>query len=805
MWHLLASLEGRIRRTLEWIGRVACLIALVSVVASAQTGGQLSGAVRDTTGSVLPAVMVTVTGAALTAPRTVVTDEHGEYVVDALSTGRYLVTAAFSGFESSSSEIEVGATPAMLNLVLAVSSLAERVTVTATRTGASDVQSTPAAITVLQDRTLEELGAETIEALAGVVPAVTISQHTGLAQVTIRGIGTNSTFGDPSSTVHLDGVYLGRPAMVFADFLNIERVEVLRGPQGTLYGRNSVGGTINIVTRQPTNTLETSLRLTAGNYHKLRAEGAVSGPLIKNKVMGNFAFLRGTREGFVHDLDHPDHSLGSEDTWAGRGRLRIVLGAQSELLLSGDHGRFDGVPLTYAKPIARKTDFSVPFDSPGSLWTVRTSDVTSGKNVQQGASAKLAVRLNGTTTLTSLTAYRRSNYRFFIDADATELQLQTSDVPDVQRQVSEELTLVQRTPKLTWIGGVFFFDEHTEGQVEITVYPAVQSRLFAKIGTKARALFGQATYRLSRRVSLTAGVRYTDEQKDLDNTGGVYRLGMAVLADLTSFYDYVDHATYQAWTPKGSLQAQVSRDTFVYVSATRGFKSGGFNQFNPTAPEPERAFNPEFAWSFEGGLKRTMADGRVRVNTAMFSNDYRDLQVQSFLRPGVIDISNAGSAIIRGIEVEAVATAWRGLQLAGHVSWLDATYDRYIARGPGGTTRDAAGNRLNNAPEWSGSGSAVYELATGRTGTTSVRGEVSWQSRVFFTPVNDTIETQRAYGRVHLRAGFEPPSRRWEIAVYVRNAANRDYITGTANVPIPAITGRPGEPRHWGTQLTLRR
>ena len=157
---------------------------------------------------------------------------------------------------------------------------------------------------------------------------MTISQHTGAAQVTIRGIGTNSTVAgaDPSSTVHLDGVYLGRPVMVFMDFLNVERVEVLRGPQGTLYGRNSVGGTINIVTRQPTNTLETSVRLTAGNYDKLRAEGAVSGPLVKNKVMGNFAFLRGTRKGFVTDLDHPDHSLGSEDTWAGRGQLRVVFG-----------------------------------------------------------------------------------------------------------------------------------------------------------------------------------------------------------------------------------------------------------------------------------------------------------------------------------------------------------------------------------------------------------------------------------------------------------------------------------------------
>jgi outer membrane receptor protein involved in Fe transport len=366
-------------------------MALGAVVASAQPGGQLTGVVRDTTNSVLPGVPVTVTGAAPIAPRTVITDEHGEYVVDALPAGRYLVTAAFSGFEPSSVEVDVGATSETRDVVLAVLSLAESVTVTATKTGTADVQSTPIAITVLPAAALDQMGVHTVEGLAGVVPTVTMSQHDGVGQVTIRGIGTNSTVAgaDPSSTVHLDGVYLGRPAMVFTDFLNVERIEVLRGPQGTLYGRNSVGGTINIVTRQPTNTLETSVRFTAGNYDKLRAEGAVSGPLIKNTVMGNFAFLRGTREGFVKDLDHPDHTLGSEDTWAGRGQLRVILGTHGELLLSGDYGRFDGVPLTNAKPIATKPNFPDPFDSPTSLWRVRTSDLTSGKNTQQGASAKL--------------------------------------------------------------------------------------------------------------------------------------------------------------------------------------------------------------------------------------------------------------------------------------------------------------------------------------------------------------------------------------------------------------------------------
>ena len=699
-------------------------------------------------------------------------------------------------------DLDVDAGSTRRDVVLLLASFSDRVTVSATKTGAADLQSTPLSITAIPARALEQLGIQTVEGLAGFVPTLTVSQQTGLTQLSIRGIGTNSVVlgADPSSTTHLDGVYLARPAMGLIDLLNVERVEILRGPQGTLYGRNSVGGTINIVTRQPTNALETSVRLTAGSYDRLRAEGAISGPLVKNKAMGNFAFLRATRKGFVKDLVHPEHSLGSEDTWAGRGQLRLVLGTRSEMLLSGDHARYEGVPLTYAKPIAPKPGYT--FVSPASLWEVRASDLAHGKNIQQGASAKLTAQLNSTMTLNSLTAYRRSNYRAFTDGDATELTLQTVDVPDIQRQASEELTLVRHTPKLTWIGGLFFFEEHNEGRVEITVYPAVQIRPFAKIGTNARAMFGQATYSLSRRVSLTGGVRYTDEQKDIDNVGGTYLIGTNVLANPGSFYQYVDTVDFDAWTPRVSIQAQASPDTLVYLSAARGFKSGGFN---PASPRAGLAFNPEYAWSYEVGLKRSMASGRVRANTAVFYTDYRDLQVQSFIRPGVPDISNAASAIIKGVEVEVGAAARRSLRLSGHFSWLDASYDRFMAVLPGGATRLVAGNRLNNAPEWSGSGSAVYEFAAGRKGTASVRGDLSWQSQVFFTPVNDAIETQRAYGLVHLRAGFEPASRRWEIAVYVRNAGDQEYITGTGNAAVPAFTARPGEPRLWGTQFTLRR
>jgi iron complex outermembrane receptor protein len=458
------------------------------------------------------------------------------------------------------------------------------------------------------------------------------------------------------------------------------------------------------------------------------------------------------------------------------------------------------VPLTYAKPIAAKPGFS--FVTPASLWEVRTNDPASGQDIQHGVSAKLTIPLNGAMTLNSLTAWRGSNHHFFIDADLTEQTLQTTDYSDVQHQTSQELTLVRHTATLTWIGGAFFFDEYDRQPVELTLFtPGLQYRPYPRITAAAWALFGQATYRVSSRVSLTGGLRYTDEQKDFENSGGLYKLGTTVLGVPSSFYSYADRASSNAWTPKVGIDLQAARDVFVYVSATRGFKSGGFN---PSTPVPGRAYNPEFAWSYEGGLKTTIAGGRVRVNTAMFYTDYRDLQVQAFSSFGVLDISNAASAAIKGVEVEAAVRPAESLQLATSFSWLDATYRRYIAAGAGGITQDAAGHRLNNAPGWSGNQSAVYHFTVGRGGTASMRGDVSWQSRVFFTAFNDDIETQRAHALVNLRAGFEPRRRRWEIAVYARNVGNSEYITGTASFPVNAIGGRPGDPRHWGTQFTLR-
>lgn len=782
----------------------ALLAALRGLLPAAppQPTHEIAGIVADATGAVLPGVSVSVAGNDQTR-LCGTTDDSGRYKCDGLLPGPYAVTVRLSGFEPATSSAQVDADGGVaLNFVLSLSPLSERVTVTATRTGVVDLQSTPAAITALSARTLAERGVSTIDRVAGLAPATTITQSTGGSPlVSIRGIGTNAftTGADPSTSVYLDGVYLGRPAMNATELLDVERIEVLRGPQGTLYGRNSVGGAINVVTRVPTNVPEATARVSVGDHGHFRADTAVGGPILRNRLFGGLTVLRAAGGGYIDDLSHPDRPLGSDDTWATRGQIRTVFRSGGEISVSGDYGQFDGVPATISKPLVAKPGFA--FEQMSDPWTVRTSHLTAGRNRQYGALTRVALPLRGSLRLTSLTAYRSSDYRYLIDADGTELPLLIGDIPDRQHQISEEVTLVRHTPRLTWVGGLFLYADHNDGPAEVTLFPtSTQTRLFPDIDTDARALFGQASYLVLPRLSLTGGLRFTHEQKDLKNRGGVYVLGTDILANPATYYDYSDSATWQAWTPRAGLELRLTPDAFAYVSATRGFKSGGFNT---TARTASNRFTPEYAWSYEAGLKRTVADGRLRTNLAAFVNDYRDLQVFSFLAPGVYEINNAGKATIAGVEFEVNAVASRRFQVAGALSWLDATYDHYLARVGNGAVLDAAGHALNNAPVWSGSSSLISELeAPG--GSIVFRADGSWQSRVYFTPANDQIETQGPYGLLHTRVTFEPRNPHWTLAFFVRNVFEQPYITGTLNTAPAAITAHPGEPRRWGTELTLR-
>ncbi|HEX7137145.1 MAG TPA: TonB-dependent receptor [Vicinamibacterales bacterium] len=767
---------------------------------AAQPAAHLTGSIKDDTGHPLANATVTIKGPGQYAAST---NADGHFEFGGLAPGEYELEASLTGFAPAHRTIrlnpgEILAVPLTLSV-----HLIEQTFVRASKSGGSDVQATPMAVSVLPSNELLRTQTHTVEQLAGLAPSVTFSQNAGFSQLTIRGIGTNVVFAgsDPSSAVYADGVYLARPAMVLADFLDLERVEVLRGPQGTLYGRNAVGGAINLITRAPTNHLEAAADIVAGDYDNYRAQVRVSGPIVRDRLMASGAFLRGVRAGFVNDLDHPDHPLGGEDVTAARGQLRIVLNPRADLLLSGDLNFSDPAVLSYNKVLAVKPVFTL--DNPPGLHDVRASTLAESTNLQWGSAARLTVTLSPTTTLTSLTAYRNLDYELLVDADISELALVTSHPHEMQYQVSEELMVSSRQKRLTWIGGLFLFGEYDRQPTVVGLLSRGQENLLnPRVGAKSGALFGEARIDVAPRVSATAGLRFSREQKTIDNSGELFTNDLPIRVVPGTAYDYTDSIADSAWTPKFGLDVRARDNVLVYGSATRGFKSGGFNL---TSTRPGRGYAPEFAWSYEAGLKSTFANGRTMMNLAAFHTDYEDLQVQTAIIPGVIDISNAAAATIRGLEVENTTRLGHGLQAGGHLSWLDSRYDRYIAVGVGGVTGNVTGNRLSNAPVWSGRLWTQWDREIRGQTLLSLRADTTWQTTVFFTPFNDGIQRQNPYGILNVSADFRPAHAHWSVGVYARNLTNQDYITGSFSSPPPAIGGRPGDPRQLGLQLRLRR
>jgi iron complex outermembrane receptor protein len=779
-------------------GFVAALL-VCPVPAVARQAAQMTGSVYDETGGALVGVTITLRGP---VTRDVRTDADGTFLIRDLVPGDYQLEAGLDGFAPVQRRIQVRAQdPLDVSLTLSVAFI-ERTVVTAARVGIGDVQTTPIAVSALTNEELGRLEIRSLEQAAPLMPSVTFTQNSSYGQLSIRGIGTNAVNAgsDPSSAIYLDGVYLARPGMAFVDLLDLERVEALRGPQGTLYGRNAVGGALNLISRAPTNDLEAFAQVTAGSLDELRLETRVSGALRRDRVIGSLSFVRGVRDGYVRDLEHPDHPLGGDDLTAARAQLRFVFDRRTDLLLSADVTDQDGTLLTFNKVLQVKPGFAV--DNPPDLHEVRASTPAWSGKRHSGAAARVTSALTPSTTLVSLTAFRQLDDRFVADADITELQLLVTDLRERQHQWSQELTVTHRRPRVSTVAGLFLFDEVDRQWIRLPQQQAgFQTHLDPDVDATSAAAFGQATVDLTSRLSLTAGLRYTRERKAMSNSGARYTLAASPAPLAGTTYAYADAITHTAWTPKFGVELKLPRAGIAYASAARGFKSGGFN---PSSPQAGRGFAPEWAWSYEGGVKTDLLGGRARLAVAAFHMDYRDLQVQTPIGIGVFDIRNAAAATIRGVEVEAAARGRRGLSAGGHLTWLDATYDRYIAVAIGGIVGDVAGNRLNNAPEWAG---RLWAEWTGHVGAASrlvLAADATATSTLYFTPFNDEIQRQRPYGLVGARVEYGPAHRRWSVNAYARNLTGTDYIMATFATAPTAYGGRPGAPRQVGVQLAVR-
>ncbi len=709
----------------------------------------------------------------------------------------------------------------------------EEIVVTASKRSES-LQDVPIAVTAYSGEQLRSLAIVDIEGLAVQTPSFVFSKAGGEAQIYIRGVGTN-IFGvgaDPSVAVNLDGVYLGRTNMGLTQFLDIERVEVLRGPQGTLYGRNATGGAINLVSHMPGAELEGYVTAGVGEFDRVEVEAAAGGPL-DDRWGFRVAARYMKDDGYTEDLDPAGgDKLDDNDIQAYRGILQYAPGNGFTATLIGDYSEFTNGNTSI-----------VPRDDLGlaeTLGAVPTGSIHKERNDlptffdwdSSGVTLNLEWQLGGGATLTSISGYKDYTSDFLFNTDGTEIDVTRSNFKYDSEQFSQELRLASDPQQgLRWILGAFYFDEQKTGGLGLVRASLVPARSFiipSKNDTKAWAIFGEMSYDLTERFTLTAGVRYNDEEKDDFSAFGLVFdvLGLESPAPVTPVGPPRQASdSWDAWTPKFGLEYRMSDQVLYYASATRGFKSGGYNSLQPSNP----AYDPEFIWAYELGVKSQLADDRLRLNAAVFNYDYTDLQVSTFLN-NLTFITNAAEATVNGVEVELLARATDRLELGLAVSWLDAEYDEFItAFGsqpctpvPPATTCtrplipfDASGNQLVNAPEWKLNATARYDVPLGSAGSLVLFGQLSYQDDVFFTQINEPEVGQEAFTLLDARIAWLDAGGHWELAAFGRNLTDEEYFhngvrfTSTSDPALDVFQignalGYPAPGRSWGLQATYR-
>jgi iron complex outermembrane receptor protein len=699
----------------------------------------------------------------------------------------------------------------------------QEIVVTATKTGAESLQKTPLAISVVGGEQLVSQGLRNIHDLAQFVPNVTYGQNTASAEIYIRGIGSNNigAGSDPDVTTQVDGVYIARPSGQLSDFLDVDRIEVLRGPQGTLYGRNAVGGTINVISRKPSNESGGRVELAGGNFGFGQTEAYVTGPVVADRLQGSLAFNYIHHDPYFRNIVGPD--VGAANRGGGRAQLRWEPTADIDATTRMDLSLSDESFESYSNLITR-----VPFPALANTLVGNFRDVALGdpqlmRTKMGGVGEEVNWHISEQLALKSITAWRTTRYQFSNDNDATEKQIQFSHQQETDQQVSQEFNLQYTRERFKGVTGLYFFHDQDHQTNDVLVPPSMVTpaarALFNQVSPLVRstsgAIFSQGTVNLTHSLSLTGGARYTSENKKMDqiytrlseNPG---KPGVPFPGFPSAFHLSND---YSAFTPKFGLDWQTTDSVLLYVSATRGYKSGGFN-FSAAAPS-SASFQPEKIWSYEGGAKTQWLNQRLRVNATTFYYDYTNLQVQQLIAAGVLSIGNAATARVKGAELELLAKPAGDLQLTVNFAALDARYDRFTAASvPQGLTGlvpnaicvgitctvDASGNYLNSAPKFSALIALDYSRPVAGL-EWSAHADYAWRARTYFDPSNVAAMSQGPYGLVNAQIGLGDRAQSWRVQLWGKNLADRTYYVITSASGL-SVAGFSGDPRTFGIRLT---
>ena len=710
----------------------------------------------------------------------------------------------------------------------------DEIVVTAQRRVES-LQVVPITINALTGEQLSKSGIEYTTDLQFHVPGFVLSPNAQFGLPFLRGVGTDQiTVGlEGSVAVHSNGVYLPRLVSSITDFYDIERIEVIKGPQGTLFGRNATGGVINMSPRQPEEDFGGYVDFSAGNYETIRVSGAVNVPLAQNKAILRVAALGSFDDGYA---GNPYLGGDSEETDVVSFRSQLLFKVTDDLSirLFGDYTKDESSRGQSAQlqPVFA-SNLGVVFGAP--LYTdIRTQSADALLQLDledYGFGAEIIWNL-GAMEFKSLSSYREYDQTWALDFDVSELNLIFSAPSESSESVLQEFQLASTGDgPLEWLVGAFLFFEEPEqdfrlifGAVPLGGTALAAGGLYdrgiadvTRVETEAYAVFGQFSYSFSEQWRATLGLRYSYEQKDVDYNFTLLNIPTpATAADLIanrpalgfSPFGNSPQNSWSAFTPKFGVEYIMSDDVLWFASATRGFKSGGFNSLLFGASTTLESVDEEFIWSYEGGVKATLMDGRLRANAAFFYYDYSDLQQNVLTEEaiaagnGFANVRNVGDAEVWGMELELDLAATGNLFFDGQLAYLDTEIEQLQAPDPNNPADvDQDGNDLPKAPEFSLSLGGEYHMTLEDLGNLILRMEYSYRDRIFYTLFNDPLAAADSHDIVNGRLTLNSRDDKWSAALYVRNLLDEDYEVGGFRGGAFGNIAQFGRPRTYGINL----
>lgn len=681
----------------------------------------------------------------------------------------------------------------------------DRIVVTARRRP-EPANAVPGAVTAVSGEELEARGAQDLSALGAFTPNLTIypaRAFNGSVTAYIRGIGQfDPIWGvEPGVGIYIDDVYLARPQGALLDVLDVERVEVLRGPQGTLYGRNTLAGAIKLVPRQPTENFEGKASLTVGNFARHDEKLVLNLPVSDN-LRTRVALAKYDRGGYGRNL-FTGGEVSARDAGVARISAWWTPARDVEVRLAWDSYRDRSGP-----PGARR--LAVP---PRAIDPDQTPLDPGSHDVRSDAREKLHLDNDGASLtvdwafrpqwrLRSISAWRQGDSHAILDMDSLARPIWVLGRDFRERQRSQEFQLHFDGDGTDLATGLYLFDgvEAGDGRSSRNM-PGTQPfyRAAGSIRTHSAALYANLSRKFGAGWEFDAGLRHTLERKSVTAYNGNYQDG-SYTSVTTVLADFSDRTLYHAPTPRLALSWRADDALMLYGQASRGFKGGSYNvRANArTQPESVHPLDAETVNAYELGAKTEWFGGRLQANAALFRNDYRDIQLSVLTDTGFPDFRNAGSGTAQGMEFEWRARLATQISWVGNIGYLDARYDRYIDRGI-----DVAGSRrFPNAPRWTAGSSLVGEFPLHRAGWLRARIDGRYQSEVWPTTDLNPLLRQAGYALWNASLAWTSPQQRWDLTLRGDNLGNRAYRTTGFAYPFGIVTGYYGPPRTYALTVT---